>query len=313
MLVLFEHHGARALAHDKSVAIAVVGPRRAFGRVVETGRQRAARGKAGERDAVDRRFSAARHHHVGVAKRDQPAGVADGVSAGRAGGDHGMIGSLERMRDRHVARREIDEPAGDEERRDPTRTAVAQDKRGFRNAFDAADSGTDQNAADDLIVILPRMPVGVVERLRRRRHRKDDKVVDLALLFGLHPVVGIEGARRAVAARNLAGNLAGDIRDVEFFDAFDAAVAGQQPLPRLLDPAGERRHQSKTCDDDTSHQGHSRQRQEPRLIPRVPLKNPLEQRRPAHDDVQFSQHRAIHAIAAGPSPTVSSSRFFREI
>ena len=31
-----------------------------------------------------------------------------------------------------------------------------------------------------------------VERLRGRRHAVDDEVVDLALLLGLHPVVGIE-------------------------------------------------------------------------------------------------------------------------
>src|SRR5579863_5273111 len=135
------------------------------------------------------------------------------------------------MRDRHVSRGEIDEPAGDEERRNPPRTTVAQDKSGFRNAFDAPYSGTDQNAAHHLIVVVARLPVRIVERLRRRGHRKQDKVVDLALLFGFHPRIGIEAATRAVAAWNLARDFAGDIRDVEFFDAFDPTLAGQQTLP----------------------------------------------------------------------------------
>ena len=43
VLVFLEHHDAGALAHHEAVAILVVGTRRLFGRVVETGRQRARR------------------------------------------------------------------------------------------------------------------------------------------------------------------------------------------------------------------------------------------------------------------------------
>jgi len=103
------------------------------------------------------------------------------------------------------------------------------------------------------------VPVRIVKRLRRRRHGKNDKVVDLALLFGFHPVVGVETAGGTVAARDLTGNLAGEIRDVEFVDALDAALPGDQPLPGLPDAAAERRHQTKTRDDDPSHQACSRQ------------------------------------------------------
>mgnify|MGYP003694372003 CR=1 FL=1 len=42
----------------------------------------------------DRRLGAARHHDVGIAERDQPRGIADGMRAGRAGRDDGMIGPL---------------------------------------------------------------------------------------------------------------------------------------------------------------------------------------------------------------------------
>ena len=51
VLELFEHHHAGPLAHDKAVAVAVVGARGALRLIVEIGRQRAAGGKAGDRQS----------------------------------------------------------------------------------------------------------------------------------------------------------------------------------------------------------------------------------------------------------------------
>src|SRR5581483_4104114 len=112
---------------------------------------------------------------------------------------------------------------------------------------------SDHNARTALIVVSCRFPAGIVERLRRRAHGKDDEIVDLALLFGLHPLIGIEAAVRAVAARNLAGNLGGEVGDVEGFYPAGSAVTTGQALPRRLDAASKRRHHSEPCDDDTSH------------------------------------------------------------
>ena len=103
------------------------------------------------------------------------------------------------------------------------------------------------------------MPVGVIERLFRGGHGKEDEVVDLALFLRLHPLIGIEAAVRAVSARNLAGDLAGKIGDFESLDPSDPALSCEQPLPRRLDPAGERRHHAKTSDDDASHHQRSAQ------------------------------------------------------
>ena len=61
----------------------------------------------------------------------------------------------------------------------------------------------------DLVFVASRLPAGIVERLARGAHGEDDEIVDLALLLRLHPLIGIEGAVRAVAARHLAGDLAG--------------------------------------------------------------------------------------------------------
>ena len=79
VLVLLQNDDARALAHDEAVAILVVRPRRLGRPVVEADRERAHGGKSRHRNAVDRRLAAARHHDVGVAERNHPPGVADGV------------------------------------------------------------------------------------------------------------------------------------------------------------------------------------------------------------------------------------------
>jgi hypothetical protein len=51
------------------------------------------------------------------------------------------------MGDRHIAGREIDDAAGNEERRYPARAALLQLDRGLRDALDAADAGADEHAA----------------------------------------------------------------------------------------------------------------------------------------------------------------------
>ena len=117
----------------------------------------------------------------------------------------------------------------------------------------SADARADQHAGADLILIRGRLPTGVGQRLRGRRHGVDNKVIDLALLFRLHPIVRIEGAVAAVAARNLASDLTGQVGDVEILDALGRVLAGGQPPPRDFDAAAERRKETKTCNDDTSH------------------------------------------------------------
>src|SRR3954470_5050124 len=97
------------------------------------------------------------------------------------------------------------------------------------------------------------MPVGVVKRLRRRAHREDDEIIDLALVLVLHPLVWIEAAAAAVAARNHAGDAAGQIRHVEGIDLLGAAFAVQDALPGCLDTTAEWRHHAKACDDNPPH------------------------------------------------------------
>ena len=255
VLQLLEHHDARPLAHHEAVAVAVIGTRRALGRVVEMRRKRARGGKARERQPVDRGLGAARDHDVRVAQPDQPRGVADRMRAGRAGGDHGMIGAFQAECDRDIAGGEVDQAARDEERRHPARALLMQNERGLGDAFDAADAGADHHAGRDLVLVAFRLPAGVGERLTRGAERVGNELVDLALLLRLHPLIGIVGAAGTVAARDLAGDLGRQVGDVELFDSAGAALSGDQSLPRDLDAASERRDHAKPCDNDTPHAG----------------------------------------------------------
>ena len=88
----------------------------------------------------------------------------------------------------------------------------ASSERGLLDALQPADAGADQHAGGDLVLVAVGMPAGVVERLLGRRERVDDEVVDLALILGLHPLVGIKGALGTVAARHGAGDLTAQIR-----------------------------------------------------------------------------------------------------
>src|SRR5215471_12621002 len=105
-----------------------------------------------------------------------------------------MIGSFEAMFDRHITGSEIDQATGNKERRHLAWSALLQQYRGIGNARQAADPGADQGAGSAPILFGEGMPIGVVERLARRTHRKNDEIVNPALVLRLHPLVGIERA-----------------------------------------------------------------------------------------------------------------------
>ncbi len=231
VVVGFKHHAARAFAHDEAVAVAVVGPRSRFGPIVETGRKRAAGGEARDANAIDRRFGAARDHHLGLAERDKPRGVANRVRAGGAGRHDGVIRALEAMHDGYIARGEIDDPAGNEEGRDAARPLLLQRDRRLVDSAKAPDARADQHAGRLLLLGGVGLPAGVGQRLGRRASGVDDKVVDLALFLGVEPLVGIESAVGAGAARHNRRDLARKIIDLERVDALESAFARDQATP----------------------------------------------------------------------------------
>src|SRR5581483_1290714 len=157
------------------------------------------------------------------------------------------------MLDRDIAGGEVDEPPRNEKRAHPARSLLGKEKGCLFDALQAPDARADQHAGADLVLVSSGLPARVVERLLGGAHGIDNEVVDLALLLGLHPVVRIERAVRAVPVRDLAGNLARQVRDVETLDAAGRILPFDQAIPRDLVAATERRHETQACNDDTSH------------------------------------------------------------
>src|ERR1700676_1303137 len=101
------------------------------------------------------------------------------------------------------------------------------------------------------------MPISIVERLLGRAHCENDEIVDLALVLRLHPLVGIERAVRAVAARHHAGNPAGQVGDVKRVDLSGAALAVENAPPGRFNATAEWRHHAEARDDYPPHLHHS--------------------------------------------------------
>ena len=194
------------------------------------------------RQPADRRFGAAREHHVGIAKPDQPRGIADGVRAGGAGRDHGMVRAFEPMLDRHIAGGEIDQAAWNEERAHPPRALLGEEQRSLLDALQAADARADQDAGADLIFIGGRLPAGIGQGLRRRGHRIDNKVVDLPLLFRLHPIVRIVAAVEPSPRGIWQATWQERSETSKFSTRLAALWPGEQPFPCGLDAAAKRRN-----------------------------------------------------------------------
>ncbi len=80
-------------------------------------------------------------------------------------------------------------------------------KRGFRDALQPADARADQHAGAVAIFFGLRLPAGIRYRLLGGGQAEEDEIVDPALFLGIDPLVGIERAVGAIAARHIAGNL----------------------------------------------------------------------------------------------------------
>ena len=152
-----------------------------------------------------------------------------------------MVRALEAEADRDVARGEIDQAAGNEERADAARALLVQHDRGLVDAAEPADARADQDAGALLLFLGLGLDAGVVDGLLGRRHGVDDERIDLALILDVHPLVGIELAVGVVAERDAVGDLAGDVVDLEIVDALGAALAGEDVGPGGFDAAAEGR------------------------------------------------------------------------
>ena len=307
MLVFLQHDDAGALAHDEAVAVLVPGPAGGLGGILALGRQRLAGVKASDANLADGAFGAARDHHVGIAQHDQPRRIADGMGAGRAGGDDRMVRPLEAEADRDLPGHKVDQRTGNEEGRDPLRPALLDQHRGFRDRVQPANPRADHHAGADAVLLVGRNPAGIRHRLRGGGHAVKNEIIDLAAILGLHPVIGIEGPVAAVAKRDLTGIFRHHILGVETGDRPGPGFPGQKPRPGLIDPRGQRRDHSQTSDDNSAHP----QAPSQRIIARF-LHAPRPARNAMRPDRPWSGLARPTGRKATATPQLSRNGNFRE-
>ena len=94
---------------------------------------------------------------------------------------------------------------------------------------------------------------GLADRLHARSERKDDEAVHLALVLGRHEVIGIEVIVGGIAYRHFAGDLVGQIRDVDRLNAANPGLPVDQTFPRRFDPAGKGGNETQAGDHYAAH------------------------------------------------------------
>ncbi len=141
MLQRLQHHRARALARHESRAAHVErqgGLRRILGL-----RQRAEVREPGQADGRHGLLRAAGQRRVDVAVADVAHGRADGVRAGGAGGDHVQAFAAQPVADGEVARRDVADHRGNEQRAHALRALLGQGEEAALQLVDAADAGAE--------------------------------------------------------------------------------------------------------------------------------------------------------------------------
>ena len=171
-----------------------------------------------------------------------------------------MVRALETQPDRHLTGNEIDEAAGDEERRDAARAFFLQDKDFALDAFQPADARTGHDAGALALFFRLQIKPGVVKGHLRGRDAVDDELVHAPPLARFDPVVGIERSlsRRVAAAgtvsmRHLRRDVTGERGRIEFLDAPGAGFAVDQPAPYRIISRAQRADDSNSGDNNASH------------------------------------------------------------
>ena len=243
MLEFFENQNACAFAHDEAVAILVPGTAGASGIVVARG-ERAHGGESADAHGSDRGFGASGDHHVGIAVLNDAEGIADGMSAGGAGGRGGFVRTLGAEAHGDVSGGEIDDGGGNEERRDLARAAFQQRGMFALDDVESADAGADVHA-DRLGVFRRHFELRHLHRFICGGDGEVNEAAHLLDFFFLDEVEGIEVA-------DLGGDLAGKSGSVECGDAIDAALAREQGLPHRVGGIADGADQADAGDDDPS-------------------------------------------------------------
>src|SRR5690606_2596422 len=225
MFIFFEHEYAGTLAQHEAVAVDVPRARCRGGVIVARGK-RTHGSKAPHTQRRDGGFGPAGQHDVGVAILDEPCGVADGVKARGTRRDHGIGGALEAQQDRQLARNEVDERCGHEERRNAPRATLLVLDLLFFDTRQAANAGAD-DGTDAVGVFFGYLEAAVAPRLDARGQTVMDEGVHGLGLFGREVF-------RNVEILDLTRDLGVERRRVETRDATDPGATIDEIVPRRI-------------------------------------------------------------------------------
>ena len=110
---------------------------------------------------------------------------------GRTCGDNRNVWTSNVLQDADVARRDIDNTAGYEERRHPARAALQHFLVRVFNRLDATHAGT-HGYTDRVTILFANFEPGIGYRVNGRGNAVVDERVDLASLFGRQIVVNVK-------------------------------------------------------------------------------------------------------------------------
>src|SRR5579883_2458906 len=120
------------------------------------------------------------------------------------------------------------------------------------DSLQSPDAGANQHGSSIPILLACRMPACVVKGLIGSRHCEDDEIINLALFFRLHPIVGIEFAL-AGTSLDEAADLTGDVRHVKLGDAPRTALSRNEVGPGGFDAAPHGRNQAHARNNHPPH------------------------------------------------------------
>ncbi len=155
-----------------------------------------------------------------------------------------MVRPLEAELDRDLTRDQVDQRAGDKERRHAAWALLFNQQSGFCDRVQAANTRTNHHAGPFKRIYIFRHPVGIFDSHLRSSQTKQDKFVNLAAILGGHPVVGIEGPVGAIAIRHFTRVFRGDVRGIELRDWPRPGLSVQNPRPGFLYATGQRSNHS---------------------------------------------------------------------
>ena len=240
VLERFENQNSRAFADDEAVAAGVERAAGVSGIFIASGKSFHG-SKAADAHGSDGGFGAAADHHVRGAALDDFEGIADGVRGSGAGGGGGGIWALGSVTNGNVAGSEIDDGGRNEKGRDSAGAALDQFPVLALDDVETADAGGDVDA-DFVEVRILGLPVGGFYGEVRSSESHLNEAAHFFQFFFFDPPEGIE-------VFYFAGDFAVKAGGIELRDMANAALAGDEVLPRFLRADAQRADQSNTRND----------------------------------------------------------------